>query len=389
MIERIDALGAAQCLAWGALYYAFGIVLDPMARALGIDRVVAVGAFSAGIATAALLAPHAARVFARGQALRAMRIATVAGAIGLFSFATVDSVVALYATWIALGACIAFALYEAAYAVVADTVDEPTRGAAWMRVTIGGALASPIAVPVVHALVAGQGWREAVAWTGVAMLVAAALTFALRDAPRAVHAAAESVGPRLRGFATASIFLPALGTATAATVGVLMFVDLLDRGVAPAIATSVPVAIGLAQIPGRLLASRAFRLDLRGLTIASVALQSGGLVALALVEAAPPLLVAATAFGMGAGLNTLLKPMWFARLASAGAVHALNARSAIWQNGARAAAPFAAAWLAHATGGMVGLVCAFAAALVLCGALVVRALAITPPAASSPASCRA
>ena len=44
------AIGLGQCVNWGVLYYAFGVLVVPIERDLDLARWIVVGAFSAGAA---------------------------------------------------------------------------------------------------------------------------------------------------------------------------------------------------------------------------------------------------------------------------------------------------------------------------------------------------
>src|SRR6187401_240362 len=59
--QALVVLGIGQCLNWGILYYAFAVLLLPVARELGVDEWVVTGAFSLGLLVSAGCAPRIGR----------------------------------------------------------------------------------------------------------------------------------------------------------------------------------------------------------------------------------------------------------------------------------------------------------------------------------------
>jgi hypothetical protein len=57
--REVVALGIGQCVNWGVLYYAFAVLLVPVAGDLSAPRWVVTGAFSLALFMSALLASFA------------------------------------------------------------------------------------------------------------------------------------------------------------------------------------------------------------------------------------------------------------------------------------------------------------------------------------------
>ena len=103
----------------------------------------------------------------------------------LWSFA--DSVIAVYAVWLGLGACMAMVLYETAFALLTRAIDDPAaRMRALAGVTVLGGLASTVFVPLIGTFTAAFGWREtlrvlAVVWLATAWVLERHALPALRE----------------------------------------------------------------------------------------------------------------------------------------------------------------------------------------------------------------
>lgn len=59
--RTVVALGIGQCVNWGALYYAFAVLVLPLQRELGVPTWIVTGAFSLALLMSAALAPAVGR----------------------------------------------------------------------------------------------------------------------------------------------------------------------------------------------------------------------------------------------------------------------------------------------------------------------------------------
>src|SRR4029450_8902461 len=63
----VPALGVAQIISWGTLFYAIGVLGAPMRAALGITDVVLFGSFTCGLFASGIVSPWIGRrIDARG-----------------------------------------------------------------------------------------------------------------------------------------------------------------------------------------------------------------------------------------------------------------------------------------------------------------------------------
>jgi len=335
---EVWATGLGQCVSWGVLYYAFGVLVVPVERELGVARWVVVGAFSVALLVSAVASPN---------------------------------VVLSYLIWAALGVCMAAVLYEPIFGIVGKAVaDAGDRLRAIATITVFGGLASTVFLPLTGALVDGWGWRPAVG------ILAALLAIATVGVHRLVFAgkapSRQAVPPRpvvssrqallSRPAALMAVF--AASSFAAAALAANLVPALVDRGLLPTAAAALGGVFGIMQLPGRLLfARRTGSISPRALLATSVGLQVAGLLVLAASDSFAPIAGGVALFAGGSGLATVARPylvLVFYGQDRAGEMNGVFARP---QQLARAAGPVAAAALAGVTG--YGVVFAILAALLL------------------------
>jgi predicted MFS family arabinose efflux permease len=352
----VVALGAAQCVNWGVLYYAFGALLLPMQRDLGTSAPVVAGAFSAALLISGLAAPAVGRYCDAGKGPLLLRIGALAAAVLLWLLAAVPHVATLYAVWTALGLCMAAVLYEPAFAVVGRSVADPrARLRALAVITVFGGLASTIVLPLTAYLLDRSGWRWTVVCLGVLMAASAAIPIAQRgpDAPAAAPSSLvagrdrrrQPPGAPLRAMTAIFAFASFAGAAFTATA-VTAFVD---RGITPARAALFASLLGVMQLPGRLILMTGRLENPSTLAALSLALQAGGF--LMLVIAPTSFIVAGVAlFAVGNGVMTLVRPYLVHFTFEPGRTGARNGAIARAQQLARASGPLAATSMAAVIG---------------------------------------
>jgi MFS family permease len=338
-------LGAAQCAAWGVLYYGYAVLVVPLGSELALSRPLLAGAYSSGLLVMALAAGAVGRRIDRDRGRATMRWGVVLAVVGLLALAGATSVWHVYAAWLVLGLAMACVLYEPAFGLVLRAIDEPERRLrALSAVTVLGGLASTLCLPLLGALVAACGWRAALVGAAGALLATGLVlelgVFPVLRPRGAVAPIAATHGALPRGLA--AFALPfVLGTLSAMALTVLLVPMLVDRGTPPTQAAAILAALGVSQLPGRLWLLRATPPP-RALTLAPPALEACGLLLVASAADAAVALGVVT-FGVGAGLQTVARPLLVQQrygLARAGAVNGGVARL---QGFARAAGPVLAA----------------------------------------------
>ena len=154
------ALGVTQLISWGSIYYAFALLIDPLAQAVAADRATVVGAFSVALLVAGLMSAPIGSLIDRVGGRWVMSAGSAFGALLLAALAHVDSVLQLYLVWAGLGAVMAATLYDPAFAVLAQAFHNHQRKAITI-VTLFGGFASTVFWPLTQALVASIGWQQA------------------------------------------------------------------------------------------------------------------------------------------------------------------------------------------------------------------------------------
>lgn len=332
--RMLVGLSAAETVSWGILYYSFSVFILPIESDLGWSRTEVTGAFSLALLVAGLAAiPVGHWLDARG-ARGLMTAGSVFGAVLFAALSRVTSLPAFYAVWSGLGVAMAMVLYEPAFAVVAAWFVRD-RDRALTVLTVFGGLASTVLVPLATWLLEAQGWRGAVL-TLAAVLALTTIPLhglLLRGRP-------ADIGQNPDGdAATATIDsppegeLPSLGAVVsegrfwgltasftlASLVGVALSVHVIPyltgKGISAATAAAVLAAVGLMQLPGRLVFGPIRRrLSWQWATALVLIVQAAAVVILAVGTSPMALAAFASLFGAGNGMCTLLRASTIAEM---------------------------------------------------------------------------
>ena len=199
----VATLCVTETVSWGILYYGFPVLLRPMDTDLGFSRVEVTDAFSTGMGVAALAALPVGRWIDRHGARALMTLGSCLGTALLVVWSQVESLAALYTVWGLMGLALAATLYEPAFAAIVGWFATRGRDKALLTVTVAGALASTIFMPIEAWLVARLGWRLALLTLAgiLASLTIPLHALVLRPAPRSAPLApgAERAEPRVGG----------------------------------------------------------------------------------------------------------------------------------------------------------------------------------------------
>jgi MFS family permease len=361
----LATLAVTEPTSWGVVYYAFGVLLEPMQREFGWDQAYLTGAFSLAVLVSAAAAVPVGRILDRHGARVLMTLGSSAAALLVVAWASVESLAGFYAVWVGLGVVMAAVLYEPAFAVLA-TWFERDRTRAMTLLTLAGALASPVFVPLTAWLAARWGWRTAlVVLASILALVTIpphALLLRRRPsdlglrptgAPHAGGSGALGDSATLRSAERSRVLRSAgfrwmsvafwLQTFATMAVAVHLIPLLLDRGLGHGTAVAAAAVVGGMQIPGRvLLGPLERRVSARRLAVWVFLLQALGLVVLSTSGGAAGVFVFAALFGAGAGAATLVRATVVARLYGVENYGSISGVLAMFATTARAVAPLAA-----------------------------------------------
>jgi MFS family permease len=355
-LRSIVALGIGQCVSWGVLYYAFGVLLIPMHEAMATPQWIVTGAFSLALFVAATAAPTIGVLSDRGMGHQLIRHGGLLGALSLLVLAAVPSVPVLYAVWGVLGMCMAATLYEPAFVIVGQAVsDSRARLRALAIVTLFGGLASTVFMPVTAWLTDSLGWRVAVASLACVLAISSFVSTALSpshseskpdDAP---SPRGHKVHPVLAIFSFSSLASAAFSTS--------LIPALVERHVPTTTAALLGGLLGVMQLPGRaMLLNRSLAASPATLLGLSLACQAAGFALVVVARSVTTIAIAISLFALGSGLMTLVRPYAIQALATDRRTGYLNGVSARYQQLARAAGPIIAIGLA----GWIGFDAVFA-----------------------------
>lgn len=393
--QRVLTLAFTETISWGILYYAFSVLLVPMEEALGAGRAELSTAFSIAIVARALSAPAAGSWVDRHGVRSLMTAGSLAGVLLVLAWSAVTSVAQLTFVFAGIGVVTSAVLYEPAFAAVARWMRDQDRTAAILWITIAAGFASTIFLPITATLSEALGWREALRWLALVLLVGTAVPHALllsepsspvgpgpgpgpepgaasdADAVSSIagRAAAEDAVRRsvptsdaLRDSAFWWMTLAFLcGRAPMAAIAAHLPALLVDRGEAATLAALVTGAIGAMSVTGRVLITIATRwMSMPSLLGAVYLLQGIGLVMMALVPTRLSALLFVVLFGIGFGATTIAKPVMIAERYGPRWYGAIAGYTAAFVTLAEAASPIAMGIGRDASGDYVSVMLALA-----------------------------
>ena len=369
------------------MYYGFPVFLAAMETDLAASRVAITGAFTVGMAVAALAALPVGRWLDRRGPWGLMTAGSCLGATLVLAWSQVSGVLGLYVVWSLMGLALAATLYEPAFGAVVRWFPTDHRDRALTVVTLAGALASTIFMPISAGFLQHWGWRPALLGLAAILAVVTIPLHALvlrRQPPHFTRDGAAKAGPAPRGpgvplgvAARTPIFWAlslafSIGSFSTAAVTVHLIPYMVEQGHA---AAAVAIAIGwmgAMQIPGRLLfIAVTGRFGPLGVTMAVFLAQALGLGLVALAPSLPGGLVLVIAvLGAANGMATLARATTLAELFGPAHYATISGAVALGANGARALGPVGAAVLYTLLGGYRPVFWSLAGVLALVGAIV-------------------
>jgi predicted MFS family arabinose efflux permease len=280
----VCALGIAQIISWGTLFYSIAVLGPPMAHALGISDVVLYGSFTAGLFVSGIASPWVGRRIDRHGGRNVLAGGSILGAIACAILASAIDTPTMLLGWLVAGLAMAACLYDPAFA----TLYRVSAGAYRRSVTaltLFGGFASTVFWPLSQYLLETRGWRVAFA-SHAALNALVCLPLHLLFVPGPMRAATASAsalaglerGTRRGAFAfLAAAF--ALAAFLASAISAHLVVLLAAGGLAARDAVIVGALIGPMQVAGRAM-EFAFSHRLQPLAVGTLAF---GLLAVALV----------------------------------------------------------------------------------------------------------
>jgi hypothetical protein len=354
LAATVIALGVAQIVSWGTLFYTIAVLGRAMREATGVSEIVMYGAYSAGLGISGLLAPWVGRTIDHRGGRLVLSWGSVAAAAACGLLALVQGPVTLTIAWAAAGAAMAATLYDPAFATLHQLAGTSYRRTV-TALTLFGGFASTAFWPLSQWLLDAQGFRAAFAAYAVLHL-ALCLPLHLAFVPRHMARSQEEVpagdaAPPLAPVGGRTYFwLAAALTASSLTASALaahMIEVLTQRGLSAGDAVLVGALVGPMQVAGRVAEfalGRLIRPILAG-TLAFATMAASLLLLTQISGALAPALLFAVLYGASNGVMTIVRGVVPAELFGRNDYGTLLGRLARPQFIARAMAPAAFAVL--------------------------------------------
>src|SRR5438046_333052 len=182
----VPALGVAQIISWGTLFYAIAVLGSAMREELKTSDVIVFGSFTCGLFVSGIVSPWVGRrIDARGGRV-VLAGGSLVGALACVTLALSSGPVTLLAGWVLAGVASAACLYDPAFATL-HRISGVSYRRAVTALTLFGGFASTVFWPLSQYLLDTIGWRGAFA-VYAALHAAVCLplhaTFVPRDEPR-------------------------------------------------------------------------------------------------------------------------------------------------------------------------------------------------------------
>jgi hypothetical protein len=324
LIRLIPALGIAQIISWGTLFYAIAVLGDAIRNELAISATWLFGAFTFGLLLSGAVSPIVGRLLDERGGRFVLSAGSLIAAASLATIALAANVVSLFIGWGMAGIAMAACLYDPAFV----TLHQVT-GAAYRRavtaLTLFGGFASTVFWPVSQWLLDAVGWRAAL-WIYAALHLAVCLPlhFAFVPRPGTSTASAQGLADAAQGLPisasdpprtsprSAFVWLAAafsVASFLSAALSAHLIALLKTAGLTAKEAVLVSSLIGPMQVAGRI-AEFTFARRLTALQVGGLAfgLMTAGMVALVFISGFSAMAFAfAMLYGWSNGIMTIVR----------------------------------------------------------------------------------
>lgn len=347
--RRVCALGVAQIVSWGTLFYTIAVLGAAMRADTGVSDLWLFGSFTAGLFLSGLVSPFVGRQIDAYGGRRVLAAGSLLGAAACAVLAGAQGPVTLLAGWLLAGVAMAACLYDPAFATLHQIAGLSYRRAV-TALTLFGGFASTVFWPLSQYLLDTVGWRQTFA-TYAVLHVALCLPLHVASVPAGRGAwertpAAEPgaaprphAGPTFVWLAAALSLAAFISSAIAAhLIGLLTATGLSARD-----AVLIGSLIGPMQVAGRIM-EFAFNRHVRALAMGTFAfaLMAGALAVFTQVHGIWIVALAfAIPYGWANGIMTIVRGTVPAELFGHHGYGALLGRLALPQFVLKAVAPFA------------------------------------------------
>jgi predicted MFS family arabinose efflux permease len=274
--RAVSALGVAQIISWGTLFYTIAVLGGAMRQDLGVSDVFLFGSFTLGLFLSGIVSPLVGREIDVRGGRRVLAAGSMLGAMATAALATAQGPLSMLAGWLLAGVAMSACLYDPAFATLHQISGTSYRRAV-TALTLFGGFASTVFWPLSQYLLDEIGWRQAFAvYAGLHLLVCLPLHLLLVPRVHGAHATAEAphAMPEMRGGDRAVFGWLATALALAAFMGTAMAAHIIDlltaTGLTARDAVLVGSLIGPMQVAGRVM-EFAFGRHMRALAVGTLA----------------------------------------------------------------------------------------------------------------------
>lgn len=346
--RRVCALGMAQIVSWGTLFYTIAVLGTPMRTETGVGELWLFGSFTAGLFLSGFASPALGRAIDAGGGRRVLAGGSLLGALACLVLAFAQGPLTVLAGWLLAGVAMAGALYDPAFATLHQMAGTSYRRAV-TALTLFGGFASTVFWPLSQYLLDTIGWRDAyLVYAGLHLVLCLPVHLASVPAGRVpgwIHAPATEDSVHPRGGATFVWLAVALSLASflGSAVAAHLVTLLTATGLSARDAVLVGSLIGPMQVAGRIV-EFAFTRHVRALAVGGFAFTLLAL-GLAIFTQVRGVWIVALAFalpyGWANGIMTIVRGTVPAELFGHRDYGALLGRLALPQFVSKAVAPFA------------------------------------------------
>ena len=348
--RRVSALGVAQIISWGTLFYTIAVLGAAMRADTGVGELWLFGSFTAGLFLSGIVSPVVGRAIDARGGRPVLAAGSLLGALACGMLAMAQGPLTVLAGWGLAGMAMAACLYDPAFATL-----HQISGVAYRRavtaLTLFGGFASTVFWPLSQYLLDTVGWRATfVLYAGLHLAVCLPIHAWSVPSGRGASGAAATGGadaahrhprggPTFVWLAVALSLAAFIGSAVAAhLIGLLTTTGLSARD-----AVLIGSLIGPMQVAGRIM-EFAFNRHIRALAVGTFAFALMA-VALAVFTQVRGVWIVALAFaipyGWANGIMTIVRGTVPAELFGHRDYGALLGRLALPQFILKAVAPFA------------------------------------------------
>jgi len=255
----IPALGIAQIISWGSLYYSIAVLASPIQVSLGISQTELFGAFTLGMLISGAASPMVGKLVDERGGRNVLSAGSLVGAAAFLTLSLAQNTLVFLSGWVLGGLAMAATLYEPAFATLHQLSREHYRRSVTALTLIAG-FASTAFWPLTSVLEGGLGWRATFAVFGLLHLLVCLplhwFTVPRAKAPVPPKTAEPQPGTNELDGRLASYFWLAAAFSIAMFVMAVVFAHLIEmlkaRGISAGDAILIGSIIGPLQVAARI-----------------------------------------------------------------------------------------------------------------------------------------